>query len=120
MAQQALIWENGYYVGTNITTNSGIIEAYYNGSNSIGYATINSLVRSSNYTSNAIKDRLKAWNSETGFYWLASPSASHAGRIMAMKGQNSCIEYQGYSGTNIAFCPLVCIKSGFSLDVEKN
>ena len=110
----------GYYVGTNVNTNSGIIEAYYNGSNSDGCNTANnSFVKASNYTSNVIKDRIKVWNPGTGSYWLTSPSSWTTNHVVCVSSNDSMVLYNHYS-SGIAFCPLISIKSGFSLYVEKN
>ena len=109
----------GYYVGTNVNANSGIIEAYYNESGSNGYNTATySLVKASNYTSNVTKDRLKAWNPETGYYWLASPSAYYSNSVMRVSGKFSLVNDSNYID-NYAFCPLVSCNSRVNINQKK-
>ena len=106
----------GYYVGTKEKVNSNTVEAYYNGSNSDGYYTAsNTLAKAEDYSDNSIKDRLKAWNPETLSYWLASPTAWNAGGVFEMNSAFSEMGFNGYSA-KLAFCPLVSIKSGVSIE----
>ena len=105
----------GYYVGTKEQVSSNTVEAYYNGTNSNGYFTAaDTLVKANDYSSAEIKDRLKAWNPGTSFYWLASPSASDPNLVMAVRGDNSRISSNDYIYSR-AFCPLISIQSGVSI-----
>lgn len=102
----------GYYVGHggNYTENSG------------WYTNSSTLVQPSSYTSSwgtgyaVPADRVKAYNS--GFYWLASPSANYSDRVMAVLGSNSYVSNNKYSG-NYAFCPLVSCNSGVNINQKR-
>ena len=105
----------GYYVGTKEQVSTNTVEAYYNGTNSDGYYTAtDSLAKGSDYSTDEIKDRLKAWNPETSYYWLASPSAHYSYRVMIVSGNSSFVSNNSYND-GLAFCPLVSIKSGVSI-----
>lgn len=105
----------GYYVGTKEQVSSNTVEAYYNGSDSDGYYTAsNTLAKAEDYSDNSVKDRLKAWNPGTSSYWLASPSATNSGCVMYVFGSSSRVD-RGHYSCNYAFCPLVSIKSGVSI-----
>ena len=49
------------------------------------------------------------------YYWLASPSADDSGRVMYVHGGYSLVS-SSYSYGSYAFCPLVSIKSGVSIE----
>ena len=103
----------GYYVGTK----EGNVEAYYNGSDSDGYYTAsNSLAKASDYSDNSVKDRLKAWNPETSYYWLASPCVGYFRHVKMVNCYSSRVDRINGYDSYCAFCPLVSIKSGVSIE----
>ena len=77
----------GYFVGVN--------GAYRN---SGWYTDSSTLVNPSSYTGNpTAADRVEAWNKGSGYYWLASPSASGSDRVMGVGGGDSRVSNGGYN-----------------------
>ena len=97
----------GYYVGIN--------GAY--GHNSGWSADRSTLVNPLSYEGNpTAADRVEAWNRGTGHYWLASPHAGNSDFVLFVSGVYGCVSYDSYNTSySFAFCPLVSIKSGVSI-----
>ena len=101
----------GYRIGFQAQTNSAnwANTGYFLGSNSL-------------FAYNAANGQQMYNPGNNKYFWLASPSASNSNYVMYVRGNISDVQSMNYSnglysyGYFLAFCPLVCIKSGVSIE----
>lgn len=91
-----------------------------NGSNS-AYPPTTGGTEEANAAATALQNEIKAvakmYDPESGYYWLASPSAYGGSYVVRVNGGNSNVSYN-HSDTNAGVCPLVSLSSSVNLTMQ--
>ena len=95
----------GYIYTLNGAQSTISNDDYWTGNNSLNYTRYNSMYCGQN-------------GNKTGFWWLASPSASYSRHVCGVNGGNADLNYNG-SYTSSGVSPLVSLKSSFIPEVEE-
>ena len=95
----------GYIYTLNGAQSTISNDDYWTGNDSLNYTRYNSMYCGQN-------------GKKTGFWWLASPSASYSRHVCGVNGGNADLNYNGsYNRSGVS--PLVSLKSSFIPEVEE-